>query len=159
MTTAIVNVRVSDVKSGKAEIKIYHTSENKKKGVTIEARKLPDFEYIFVEKLEEILMDLLEKLIAGEKLDNLVMNPLNKTVGKTSVTENVFNCNVCSWKTRFKSALKTHMTKFHEQGNPRSKEKIIKKKLCMCDVCGFHADDSARLITHLEMNHEPKKII
>ena len=63
MVNAIVEVVYSDVDKGNVELKVYNPSNNKKKGATMELRKSSDTEYIYVEKLRNVITSLLDSFL------------------------------------------------------------------------------------------------
>ena len=60
MINATVTVVNGDEK-GNVNIKVYNPSQNKKKGATIEIRKISDFDYKHVESLKDVATHLLDK--------------------------------------------------------------------------------------------------
>jgi hypothetical protein len=54
-------VEVGDSAKGNVELKVYNPSLSKKKGATIEMRKVSDFEYCHVEQLRNIIIQILSE--------------------------------------------------------------------------------------------------
>ena len=69
---------VRDGIRGNAELKVHNPSVVKKKGATIEIRKISDFEYTFVENLKKVVSSFLDRIIDGEEVEGLGRNT-NKT--------------------------------------------------------------------------------
>ena len=128
MIVAIVEITV-DNKKGDAELKVYNPSTSKKKGATIEIRKVSDSEYLFVEKLKDVLTNLLDHIIAGDEIGNLLI--ASKKHGKVTCKPKLFSCDVCGWESKFSSALKTHKKRLHskielpENNQPRKRSKEV----------------------------------
>ena len=79
MVVAIVEVTmVRDGIRENAELKVHNPSVVKKKGATIEIRKILDFEYTFVENLKKVVSSFLDRIIDGEEVEGLGRNT-NKT--------------------------------------------------------------------------------
>ena len=157
ISTKVGKIRVLDVSHGKAivnailevsidespdkgevELKIHNPSLDKKKGATLELRKLSGFEYVHVEQLREILKDILNNFISESQ----------ESMSRTQKEKSSFKCNVCDWETRFEPALKGHIKRMHskDQGN-----KIF------CPKCGFKTDSKATLNIHDRMSHPKDK--
>ena len=113
---AIVQVTKKDNSKGNAELKVYAPSTNKKKGATIELRKVSDYEYSFVDALKYMIEMILDGFVDGADIDEIVGKGETTTYRKSRVTSkpNLFNCDLCNFQTRFGSALKTHKTKIHD---------------------------------------------
>ena len=72
MVNAIVEVTsVNGNDKGNVELKVYNPSLNKKKGATIELRKMSGFDYHHVDKLKNILTALLDEVIAGGNIEQI----------------------------------------------------------------------------------------
>lgn len=91
MTNAVVEVEASDGTLGTVEMKIYEPSTKKNKGATIELRVLPGSGYNHVERLKDILINLIDDLISGE-------NPLKSLQRPCSISSNPkrFICSICN---------------------------------------------------------------
>ena len=74
VTVVTVEIKSTDSKRGRVEFKIYHPSQNKKKGATLEMRKMPDFEFDSVLDLKDIVVEILDRFISGEDLKNILNN-------------------------------------------------------------------------------------
>ena len=128
MIVAIVEITV-DNRKGAAELKVYNQCTSKKKGATIEIRKVSDSEYLFVEKLKDVLTNLLDHIIAGDEIGNLLI--ASKKHGKVTYKPKLFSCDVCGWESKFSSALKTHKKRLHskielpENNQPRKRSKEV----------------------------------
>ena len=108
MVNPIVEL-IDKSEKGNVEIKVYNPSLNKKKGATIELRKRPNYDFSLVEKVKNIVTNLLDGYLAEK-------DPNNK----------YFTCDICKWETRFEPALKGHMKKMHAQQS----QTIEKQKVC-----------------------------
>ena len=115
MMVAIVQI-TNDNKKGDAELKVHNPSTSKKKGATIEIRKLSDSEYFFVEKLKNVLTHLLDQMITGDEIKNLVNTTKNQ--GRVACKPKLFSCDICNWESKFSSALKTHKKRLHGKIEP-----------------------------------------
>ena len=110
MVNAIVDVETQDLDvKGNVEIKIYDPSTDKKKGATVEIRKMSDSEYIYVEKLRDIIICMIDKYLLEGNLKEKGCNERSSQQGKT------YTCDICEWETRFEPALKGHMKKIHAE--------------------------------------------
>ena len=89
MVNAIVEIQEKKGgNKGNVELKIYNPSLNKKKGATLELRKMSSFDHSYVEFLRRV-------------------------VGSITSKPKLFTCDVCKWQTKFGSALKAHKTRIH----------------------------------------------
>ena len=93
---ATVEVENGDDK-GNVDIKVYNPSLNKKKGATIEIRKLSDFDFKHVEILRDIITSLLDKYLTQEESTN---------------ETKYYTCDICKLQKRFEAALKGHKKKY-----------------------------------------------
>ena len=123
----IVEVSIEDGRKGKALLKSYYPSNNKKKGATTEIRKHSDYSYAEVQIMKSMLTSLLDKYIAE---------------GTGSENEEVWSCDICDYKAKTNSGLKTHKTRIH------------KDKAFHCDDCDFASKTRRELELHLEAIHE-----
>ena len=71
----------NDDKFGNAELKVYNLSISKRKGATIEIRKLSDYEYEHVETLRNIVICLLDSFIDGDEANIITKEIKNKISG------------------------------------------------------------------------------
>ena len=90
MVNAVVEVTFKNVMKGHVELKVYNPSINKKKGATIEIRKMPDYEYLWVERLRDILINLLERFIDGEVLETASKGLINSVPGRVTSKPKLF---------------------------------------------------------------------
>ena len=137
MVNAIVEIDVEDLdEKGSVEMKIYDPSTDKKKGATVELRKMSDSDYLFVEKLRDIIICMIDKYLQEE-------NSNEKACHKRSRgQENLYTCNICDWKTRFEPALKGHMKRIHAENSD------IK-----CPNCPFKTSSKATMMVHTRISH------
>ena len=68
MLNAVIEVTSEDTLKGNVEIKVYNPSLDKKKGATIELRKMSGFEYVHVERVKSVITTLLDGFLAGESI-------------------------------------------------------------------------------------------
>ena len=150
MTNAIVEVSEEGGTKGNVELKIYIPSVHRKKGATIEMRKMSGFEYSHVKILKKIVTILLDGFISGEDpeqvLDNLKKGETKKTVSRVTSKPKLFTCEMCNWQTRFASALKSHRTRIHSN-----------QEQFQCDVCIFKANTRLSLDDHIKKEHTRNK--
>ena len=140
MVNGIVEVSVDCLEKGEVEIKVYDPSLDKKKGATIELRKVSDFDYIYVEKVKDIITSLIDNFLKeGEK-------NVNVEVRKPGTKENL-TCDICDWETRHSSALKGHMKRMH------SNTQII-KAINKCEKCDYKTQSIASMMVHKRIEHE-----
>ena len=91
MVNAIVEVTVCGSIKGNVELKVYNPSVVKKKGATIEMRKVTDFGYENVVYLKDMICNVLDGLIAGGDVPGVLKNLskkvlMKKTVGRVLLT-------------------------------------------------------------------------
>ena len=143
---SIVEVSENGKDKGNVELKVYNPSVNKKKGATIELRKISGFEYSHVEILKRMITTLLDGFIAGKDMDEIIKNGKGESFNKSKVTSKpaLFSCAICNWQTKFASALKSHMTRIHR---PKSSD------LVKCDQCDFQTQTILLLDDHTQLNH------
>ena len=154
MVNAIVEVTTKGDGKGNVELKVYNPSNNKKKGATIEMRKMSGYEYDHVLVLKNIVTILLDGLILGNDI-NQVMSDSNvesnkKVAAKVTSRPRLFSCDLCNWQTRFASALKVHKNKIHI-ANPKTGTEVS------CDVCAFKAKEKSIVDEHFQTKHKAKK--
>ena len=123
----IIEVTAQDGRKGKVVLKSYYPSNNKKKGATTEMRKHSDYDYAEVKIMKAMLTSLLDKFIAEE-------------TGQEN--DEVWSCDICDYKAKSNSGLKTHRTKIH------------KTKPYNCDDCAFAFKTRKDLESHIESMHE-----
>ena len=124
MVVAIVEVTLGqNVIRGNAELKVHNPSVTKKKGATIEIRKISDFKYTFVENLEKVLSSFLDRIIDGEEVEGLGRNTKKTFLGVTS-NPKLFTCDKCDWQTKFGSALKGHKKRMHGTCQTQSNDEV-----------------------------------
>ena len=136
----------SESDKGNAELKVYNPSVNKKKGATIELRKISGFEYKHVLVLKDILTKILDTIIAGDTLDKIIKNM------KTGITSKPkqFECEICNFKTKFSSALKSHMTRLHPKEHRTT-------TIYRCDRCAFTTKIVDSFNEHANIHKDTKK--
>ena len=150
MLNAIVEASFNGANKGNVEIKVYNPSLNKKKGATIELRKMSSFDYIHVENLRNILTALLDGFIAGDDVEQVLLSTRKdsnqKLVGKITSKPKLFTCDVCNWQTKFGSALKAHKTRIHNLSVNHE-----------CDLCEFKGNSQSDLKEHNSSEHNLNK--
>ena len=169
MVNAIVEVKSEDLDDiGNVEIKVYDPSSDKKKGATIEMRKMSDSDYFFVEKLRDIITCILDKILLEDE-------PSTKISGSTK-EKRYFICKVCEWETKFESALKGHKKRMHKEiqssqcnkcifktTSNKHKEEIKKRQKdtqkCASDGCESTFDTENKLLIHTNNQHSNPPII
>ena len=120
MVNVVIDVTKDGGNKGRVELKIHNPSA-RKRGATLELRKMSGFEYKHVHFLKNIINILLDGFIMGKDLNDIV-----KTVGRQNSSPwitskpKLFTCDKCNFETRFAAALKTHKTKIHENDVPVS---------------------------------------
>ena len=141
MMKAKVEINTSETELGEAELKVYDPSLDRKKGATIEIRKLSDSEYEFVEKLRDVITCLLDKFLCEDE-----EKPASKACVGSSGKVKYLVCDVCDWQTRFEAALKGHKKRMHEK-------KGISEEVS-CDLCPFSSSSKATLMVHKRIKHK-----
>ena len=149
MVNSIVEVVDNTVGKGNVELKIYNPSLNKKKGATMELRKMSSFEYTHVELLKSMLIIFLDGFIAGDDVNEVLKNFKKGSVPRARVTSKprLFNCDQCNWQTKFSSALKVHKTRIHS---------IQSQTQIKCDECTFQPINQTALNAHKDSNHKQR---
>ena len=122
---------------GNVELKLYEPSNIKKKGATIELRKMSGFDYSYVDSFRKVILKMLDNTISGE---NLLSN--KKSIQKKLL----YSCDKCEWKTKFENALQIHISKMHRQD-----DKIN------CKTCSFVAETDAQLKVHISSHGQGSK--
>ena len=142
MINAIVEVNVIENELGNVEMKFYDPSLDKKKGATVELRKMSDFDYSHVEKLKSIVTCLLDKFLSEKDLNH-------KPCGGFPGGQKFFTCNICEWQTRFEPALKGHKKRMHANPNVKSKDEGF-----LWEIFQFKTKSKATMMVHGRMNHK-----
>ena len=163
MVNAVIEIESDKKVKGNAELKAYDPSKKKSKGATIELRKTSDHEYSHVEDLKKILEFLLNKVLDGEEIEIFRKGARNDI--KVNSTH-VYECDLCSWKTKFKSALKTHQTRIHEKStayNTMLSDKVKDsrkrpKDNLACTTCDLLFHDEKELSNHITSLHTDKSL-
>ena len=154
MTNAIIEVNVQGESKGNVEVKVHRPSVHKKKGATIEIRKMSGFDYDHVLILRSIIISLLDNFIIGNDINQILKTNKKgiskKTVAKVTSNPTLFACDLCKWQTRFPSALKSHKTRIHSVEH-------VQVKPFKCDICIFTAKEKAALNVHKESTHKGSK--
>ena len=142
MINAILEVCSGDVDKGTVELKVYDPRLDKKKGATIEMRKMADSDYNYVEKLRNIVTCLLDKFLSGESK--------RKTCVGVTGEQKFYTCDICDWQTRFEPALKGHKKRLHSKiQNPNLAADVFP-----CIKCEFKTKSKSTLMVHNRMNHK-----
>ena len=150
MVNVVIDVTKDGGNKGRVELKIHNPSA-RKRGATLELRKMSGFEYKHVHFLKNIINILLDGFIMGKDLNDIV-----KTVGRQNSSPwitskpKLFTCDKCNFETRFAAALKTHKTKIHENDVPVSNK-------FECDLCEYKFIQAIALEGHKVAKHAAKK--
>ena len=113
MLCCIVEIKSDQSDSpGNVEVKVYDQSKN---GASIELRKLPDFEYKYVEILTGMIEKFLDEFMAG---NNIFQSQLSSKQhcspsGSISSKPKRFTCHICKWESKLSNGLKIHMSRIH----------------------------------------------
>ena len=96
----IIEVSKSEGERDNVEVKIYAPSVQKKKGATIEMRKMSGFDYTQVEVLKGIITTFLDGFIAGVDANEVIKNSRKGFALKPKVTSKpkFFNCDICNFQ-------------------------------------------------------------
>ena len=151
MCTAIVQVNLNSDDEGNAELKLYKPSVHKRKGATIELRKMNDSDYTHILVLKEMIVSLLDDLISGEDIEKILKKSFNengKSLKRSNTVNKLIVCDICNWQTKRESALKSHKARIHEIQKPPSFE---------CDKCKFKTSDEQILKVHIDSTHKGNK--
>ena len=138
---ATVEVVPQEGPRGNVQLKSHNPSGSKKKGATTELRKLPDYEYSQVEVLKAILKNILDRLIAGDSIEQAISGAKSES----EVKEIIISCDVCNFETKSKAGLKIHKTRIH------------KNDLNKCTSCDFVATNNVDIKEHDETQHNTKE--
>ena len=154
MVNAIIEVTDNGEVKGNAELKV-HNPSLKKKGATLELRKMSGFDYECVLILKAMITNILDGVIAGrditEVLKELSRNSQNqKNIGKISCKPRRFCCEICNFETKFSSALKSHITRIHT--NAAGPTKCFK-----CSTCNFESNSITSLNNHVKTHKGLKR--
>ena len=144
MTINVIEVTDRVEKSkGNAEMKIYTPSSKKNKGATIELRKITGFDYSFVDSLKNITVNILEGLVAGTDVKDVLKKGKSKFPSKSKVTSKpaLFDCDQCVFQSRFSSDLKVHQANIHGL------------KSFECSNCNFKSESESQLKEHNNEKH------
>ena len=118
MVNAIFEVALNKDVRGNVVVKVYNPSVSKKKGATIELRKMSGFNYENVKHLKTMITKILDGLIAGLDIDEVLKSvsengSKKRSLGIVTSKPKLFTCDLCNFQTRFGSALKAHKTCMH----------------------------------------------
>ena len=144
MHNAIIEVDVVGRTKGNVELKVHAPS--RKKGATLEMRKVSSFEYDHVVLLKNIIKSLLDGFINGGTIPEVMKNFKTESLkldSKVTSKPKLFECHYCKWETRFSSALKTHIKRMH------SKEESFK-----CELCDHITKSKLMLDEHMKDLHK-----
>ena len=144
---ATVQVTPQRGPTGHVQMKCYAKSNSKKKGATTELRKLSDYDFSYVMVLKGILTNLLDRFIQGTSVGGILEE--SKTSRGCLDTSNILemvqeavSCDLCNFKTKSKSGLKTHKTRIHGTINNN------------CASCDYVANDKTDLNNHFDSKHK-----
>ena len=113
MAIAVIEVSSEGGAKGNVELKIYNPSVHKKKGATIEMRKMSGYDYVHVEILKNMITILLDGFIAGDDIEEVLKKDPSVKPDRVVSKPKLFSCVLCNFQTRFGSALKAHNTRIH----------------------------------------------
>ena len=130
MINAIVEVD-DETDKGNVEIKVYNPSLNKKKGATIEIRKVSDYDYSYVVNLKNIITNMLDKYLGDKDMHGCKF----------------FTCNICNWQTRFEPALKGHKKRMHAPASNLNNQ-------FPCNECAFKTGSKPSLLIHMNTKYQ-----
>ena len=99
------------------------------------------FEYSHVESLKNFITSVLDGLIAGNDIEQVISSKKDSKKLFSRITSNpkLFTCDVCKWQTKFGSALKAHKTRIHNQNDNNS-----------CDICDFKGKSLLDIKEHVK---------
>ena len=148
-TNTLLNAKVTltskDNIEGQVELKI-HKPSDKRQRATIEIRKLTGFEFDTVEKVKELLTNMLDQFAVGETVSKVILKAKGKTklysplVKQPSLATKLLSCTKCDYSIKSMPALKNHMTKNHSQTTSK------------CNVCGFESNEDD-MTNHMKEFH------
>ena len=148
-TNTILNAKVTittkDDYEGQAEIKIHEPSD-KRRQATIEIRKLTGYEYDSVEKVKELLTNMLDNFTLGQTVSKVMVQskikakPYTPIVRQPSLSTKFLSCTECEFKIKTMVALKNHIDRTH------------KNKKVKCEACGFESNE-IELKDHIQKYH------
>ena len=151
MVNAILEVSKDGIEKGNVELKVYNPSNNKKKGATIELRKMSGHDYSHVESLRNMIEAILDGLLSGEEIETVLKNlKEGSKASKIVIKPKLFTCQVCNFQTKVGPALKTHVTKTH--GNSLGTS-VTKSN---CTSCSYEAKTKSTLNEHIKYTHKQK---
>ena len=135
-TNTILNAKVTLTTKdgqGQAEIKI-HKPSDKRKQATIEIRKLTGHDYKTVEKIKDVITDMLDDFTSGESVSRIIAKnnakPYTPLVRQPSLSVKLLCCSACEFKVKSVVALKQHMITTH------------KSPTVKCEICGFESNEA-----------------
>ena len=137
MKVAIVEVSKSDKSRGNVELKVYKPSVKKNKGASLEMRKLSGYDFEHVRVLRETIEHYLDDYI----------NEDNAKLVDMKVQDTIFRCVKCDWISKSEPALKSHITRIHDEkklscktqkGRKRKKNESASKKIIKKAVMTSH---------------------
>ena len=106
-TNTLLNVKLTlqteDKEEGQVELKIHKPSDKRRKA-TIEVRKLTGFDYSTVEKVKDVLTNMLDSYTSGESVSKILLKAKNNVkayspmVKQTSLSVKLLSCNDCEFK-------------------------------------------------------------
>ena len=136
-TSSILNAKVTvtdqDNIEGQVELKIHKPSDRRHKA-TIEIRRLSDHEFETVEKLKDIITNMLDEFTSGVSVSKIMLKAKGKAksytpIGKQpSLSIKLLSCNECDFKIKTMVALNNHINTNH------------RSKKSKCNVCGFESN-------------------
>ena len=148
-TNTLLNVKLTleseDKEEGQVELKVHKPSDKRHKA-TIEVRKLTGFDYVTVEKVKDVLTNMLDSYTSGESVSKILLKaknnvkPYSPMVKQPSPSIKMFSCIECDYKSKSLVPLKNHMAKCHRS----SKSK--------CELCGFQSTDND-VVAHMKEFH------
>ena len=135
-TNTIFNAKVTlttaEGPEGQVEVKIHKPSDSRHKA-TIEVRKLTGFEFETVEKVKNVITNMIDDFTCGQSVSKVLLNakgkakPYSPLVKQPSLSVKLLACTECDFKIKNVAALKNHITVNH------------RSLKCKCDTCGFES--------------------
>ena len=136
-TNTIFNAKVTitseEGPEGQVEVKI-HKPSDKRHTATIEVRKLTGFEFENVERVKNVIINMLDDFTGGKSVSKILLTakgkakPYSPLIKQPSLSVKLLACTECDFKIKSVAALKNHITINH---------KSLKVK---CHTCGFESD-------------------
>ena len=137
-TSTILNAKVTlttkDNEEGQVELKIHKPSDRRHKA-TIEIRRLSGHDFETVEKVKDIVTNMLDEFTSGESVSRIMLKakgkakPYTLMVKQPSLSIKLLSCNECNFKIKIMVALNNHINSNH------------RSKKSKCDVCGFESKE------------------